>query len=245
MKTLEFFTHIGCPSRESGIRLIREALKGFEGEVLFREVDLGQSPKRAEALGVRMSPTLVLDGRIISVGLPTAEKLRKILKGDSDLFNSHSSRDLSPGYGMNTVNRLLSLFIPFLFFLALLQMNPGRGAAADFTFDAWRQALEQHVTDGRVDYAAIKKSPAGLDQFLDGVRPVAAKDYETWNRDQKIAFWINTYNASAVKLVVDHYPLKRKIGWKALAFPAESIQQIPPCLEPQSDRGGRPAAQPE
>ena len=62
---------------------------------------------------------------------------------------------------------------------------------------------------------------------MDGVQAVSAKDYETWNRDQKIAFWINTYNASAVKLVVDHYPLKRKIGWKALAFPAESIQQIP------------------
>ncbi|MBI2166943.1 MAG: DUF547 domain-containing protein [Candidatus Omnitrophica bacterium] len=209
MKTLELFTHAGCPSRKNGIRLIREALKGLEGEVLFREVDLGRSPERAEALGVRMSPTIVLDGKIISVGLPTAKGLKRIL-GEK-------------GTGKNGLGN----FACPLFLLALLQMNPVTADAADFTFDAWRQVLEQHVTDGKVDYAAIKKSPAGLDQFVDKVQAVSARDYEAWDRDQKMAFWINAYNASAVKLVVDHYPLKRRIGLKALAFPSESIQQIP------------------
>jgi hypothetical protein len=36
-----------------------------------------------------------------------------------------------------------------------------------------------------------------------------------WGRAERIAFWINTYNAFTVKLVLDHYPIAsiRTIGW--------------------------------
>lgn len=197
MKTLELFTHAGCPARSEGIQLIRGVIKSFQGEVMFREIDLGKNPEKAEARGVRMSPTLVLDGKIISVGLPTSKELK----------------------------RLLALIVAFLF--ALLPMNSGAEAASDFSDEAWRQVLDEDTARAKVDYAAIKKSPARLNQFLEEVQAVSRKDYELWNRDQKIAFWVNTYNAAAVKVVIDHYPLKKRLGWKALAYPAESIQQIP------------------
>lgn len=211
MKTLELFTHAGCPARSEGIQLIRGALKSLRGEVLFQEVDLTKNPKKAEALGVRMSPTLVLDGKIISVGLPTAKELKRLLEDSSGIAQREIHRP--------------TLIVAFL--LALLPMNPGAAGASDFSYDVWRRVLDGYVARGRVDYDAIKKSPAGLNQFLNEVQAVSRKDYQIWNRDQKTAFWINTYNAAAVKVVVDHSPLHKRLGWKALAYPAESIQQIP------------------
>lgn len=211
METLELFTHGGCPARNEGIQLIQTALKSLQGEVLFREVDLTKSPEKAEALGVRMSPTLVLDGKIISVGLPTAKELKRLLEDSSGTVQREIHRS--------------ALIVAFL--LALLPMNPGAEAASDLSYDTWKQALAEHAAGGRVDYAEIKKSPARLNQFLDEMQAAPRKDFETWNRDQKIAFWVNTYNAAAVKVVIDHYPLHKRLGWKALAYPAESIQQIP------------------
>ncbi|MEW6364749.1 MAG: DUF547 domain-containing protein [Acidobacteriota bacterium] len=32
-------------------------------------------------------------------------------------------------------------------------------------------------------------------------------DYEKWSREQKLAFWINAYNASTLQLMLDHYPV--------------------------------------
>src|SRR5207249_4677467 len=42
-----------------------------------------------------------------------------------------------------------------------------------------------------------------------------ADDYARWSRAERLAFWINAYNAFTVKLVLDHYPITsiRKIGW--------------------------------
>jgi hypothetical protein len=43
---------------------------------------------------------------------------------------------------------------------------------------------------------------------------VCKKDFKKWNRKQRLAFWINVYNAYTVKLILDNYPLKsiRQIG---------------------------------
>jgi hypothetical protein len=43
---------------------------------------------------------------------------------------------------------------------------------------------------------------------------VTAAEYDAWTREQKLAYWINVYNAFTVRLVVDHYPLRsiRSIG---------------------------------
>ncbi len=42
-----------------------------------------------------------------------------------------------------------------------------------------------------------------------------AEAYARWSRAEKIAFWINAYNAYTVRLILDHHPLRsiRKIGW--------------------------------
>jgi len=68
---------------------------------------------------------------------------------------------------------------------------------------ALQQALTAHVSSrGSVDYAGLKASGA-----LDGYLEQLATAPEPAGRDEKMAFWINAYNALTLDLIADNYPL--------------------------------------
>lgn len=73
--------------------------------------------------------------------------------------------------------------------------------------DAWNSLLAANVTStGSVNYGAIKKKQADLDAYL---KLLADNPVENnWSRSEKMAYWINLYNASTVKLIVANYPTK-------------------------------------
>lgn len=94
----------------------------------------------------------------------------------------------------------------------------GSGAIAG-TFDhehtAWTSILSRFVRDGQVDYAGLKAgAQAELSRYLSSLGSVHRAHYERWTREQKLAFWIDAYNASTVKLIVDNHPITsiRRIG---------------------------------
>ncbi len=71
----------------------------------------------------------------------------------------------------------------------------------------WDQLLRKHVSaSGKVNYQAIKADPSSLDAYLKILsdNPINKE----WSRNQKMAYWINAYNAYTVKLIVDNYPVK-------------------------------------
>ncbi|TMB47614.1 MAG: DUF547 domain-containing protein, partial [Deltaproteobacteria bacterium] len=76
--------------------------------------------------------------------------------------------------------------------------------------------LEQYVKAGRVDYGGLRREarPA-LSAYLDVLSAVSRTCYAAWTREQRLAFWINSYNAYAVQLVLEHYSVRsiRAIGW--------------------------------
>ncbi len=75
--------------------------------------------------------------------------------------------------------------------------------------------LQRFVKDGVVDYAGLKASgAAALSGYLDCVGRVERAEYARWSPRAQLAYWINTYNASVLQLVLDHHPIKsvRKIG---------------------------------
>ena len=72
----------------------------------------------------------------------------------------------------------------------------------------WDTLLHRHVKkDGFVDYKGMVKDSIELNQYLSQLS-AANPNSTNWTREEKLAFWINAYNAFTVKLIVDHYPVK-------------------------------------
>lgn len=78
----------------------------------------------------------------------------------------------------------------------------------DPTHARWTDLLVKHVKDGAVDYQGMKKDKAALETYLTALESVPKETYTGWSDQEKIAFWINAYNAYTVKLIVDNFPVK-------------------------------------
>lgn len=71
----------------------------------------------------------------------------------------------------------------------------------------WSDLLKKHVDiHGHVSYGGMKQDAAGLVAYLDMLS--ACPPTDDWTREERLAYWINAYNAFTVKLIVDHYPVK-------------------------------------
>lgn len=73
---------------------------------------------------------------------------------------------------------------------------------------AWTEVLRACVRDGGFDYALLKKDRAKFDGYVAALRAVTPAELAGWTKEQRFAFWINTYNAFCIQKVVDNYPLK-------------------------------------
>ena len=101
-----------------------------------------------------------------------------------------------------------------------------QGAAADTLHRSFDQILDVNVRDGLVYYRALRASRAALDRYA-GSLNVPAATYQSWSREQQMAFWVNAYNAFVLQTVVDHYP----INGASKAYPSNSVRQIPGAFE--------------
>jgi len=92
----------------------------------------------------------------------------------------------------------------------------------DHSYTGYTQVL-RHVHPPRVDYAALRSDRATLDRIVAEFDSPAARSEPDWTRAQRMAFWINAYNAFTLRVIVDHYPIQS--GWFTLQ-PRNSIRQI-------------------
>ena len=117
--------------------------------------------------------------------------------------------------------KIISLFLGI--YVACLLPFPA--LASDYS--SWQRFLDLYLKDELVNYSAVKDDSALLRDVVLQLENVKKEEYDRWSQDEKKVFWINAYNIEAIKLVLDHYPLKRSLGFQALRYPANSIQQIP------------------
>ncbi len=66
----------------------------------------------------------------------------------------------------------------------------------------WDQIVQAQVQDGQVDYPGIQASGL-LDRYLEELNRIDPTTLHT--RQHQLAFWINAYNAFAVKGILDYY----------------------------------------
>lgn len=82
----------------------------------------------------------------------------------------------------------------------------------DITFETfshlpWNSLLKKHVSNsGNVNYTAFKNNRKALLNYIDSLGK--SMPAETWPKEEKLAFWINAYNAMTIDLILRHYPLK-------------------------------------
>lgn len=131
---------------------------------------------------------------------------------------------------------LPSLLLASALSMACTLSGPGQETQAvqsapfDHGHARWTEILKRHVVGDRLDYAALDKDREKLDAYLAELHAVTPGGVASWTREQQFAFWINTYNAHVVDLVLSEYPVEsiKDIGgllssvWKKsfIAMPA-------------------------
>jgi hypothetical protein len=102
-----------------------------------------------------------------------------------------------------------------------------RSGESEFSHQLYDSLLQKYVNEaGLVDYAAIKDSSILLDRYLNRLKNLNPEDFEKWSRDEKMAFWINAYNAITIKGIIRNYPIEYGNLISRIRFPRNSIRQI-------------------
>jgi hypothetical protein len=72
---------------------------------------------------------------------------------------------------------------------------------------AWDSLLKKHVTNnGNVNYKGFKNDTKKLNDYINYLTlQVPSKN---WSKQEKLAYFINVYNANTIKLIIDNYPTK-------------------------------------
>ena len=106
---------------------------------------------------------------------------------------------------------ILSLFFaqPMAAEIAPIPQNEPTTIKTEFaapSHEAWDQLLKTYVdSKGDVNYAGFKANVGKLNAYL---KTLADNPVQTsWSRNEKMAYWINAYNAFTIKLIVDNYPV--------------------------------------
>lgn len=95
---------------------------------------------------------------------------------------------------------------------------------SEFSHDhtVWNTVLQNYVNpEGQVNYKDLKANRENLDRYLEQLQ--SQNPSETWSQAQKLAFWMNAYNAYTVDLILRNYPLQSikdiKDPWKQEFIP--------------------------
>lgn len=76
-----------------------------------------------------------------------------------------------------------------------------------FNHYRWNYLLDMNVSNnGKVDYSTFKNNPAELRIYIKSLTQNLPDN--NWSKKEKLAYWINAYNALTIDLIIRNYPLK-------------------------------------
>jgi hypothetical protein len=77
----------------------------------------------------------------------------------------------------------------------------------NFNHGIWADLLQSHVSEnGNVDYIAFKADNAKLQEYINVLAENVPNN--SWANEEKLAYWINAYNALTVDLILRNYPVE-------------------------------------
>jgi len=73
--------------------------------------------------------------------------------------------------------------------------------------DPWNTILKSNVnSSGKVNYSGMKSNLTQIESYIKHLESFTS--LSDLSRNEKLAYWINLYNAATVRLIVQNYPLK-------------------------------------
>ncbi len=74
--------------------------------------------------------------------------------------------------------------------------------------EKWSNLLEKHVAEsGLVDYKGFKEDSNQLQAYLTQLSN-HHPNKNNWSKNERLAYWINAYNAYTIELILKHYPVE-------------------------------------
>jgi hypothetical protein len=110
--------------------------------------------------------------------------------------------------------------------LGLLLAGASLGQAQSFNHAALDTVLGAYTTGAGVRYELLQADRGRLDLYVARLGIVSMDQFDSWPRNDQIAFLVNAYNAIVLQQVIDDYPIRRSTRAGALVRPANSVWQI-------------------
>jgi hypothetical protein len=142
------------------------------------------------------TPTLVTNSEIVTLKKAPEQVT---LSASSNTPDSSVDKKTEPQSPQNKPETPASKPVP-------IPQSSSSSIAGPPPHDAFDKILSQYVsTDGSVNYKGLKSAKTALKAYTDllSKNPVQ----ESWSRNEKLAYWLNAYNAFTLTLIVDNYPI--------------------------------------
>ena len=111
---------------------------------------------------------------------------------------------------------LLSLFLFF---------SPVLVCAGSIDHSAWDGLLKQLTRQGFVDYESFVLKRNQLEDYLKDLEEVSIEELGGLSREERIAFWVNLYNASVIRMILESYPIEQ-IGQIPAVFEIKTVRAL-------------------
>ena len=99
-------------------------------------------------------------------------------------------------------------------------------SAATIFHEKCAPLLSEFVDDnGMVEYRTLKRNQAQLRILLNEFAKLNQEEYNSWTKEDKIAFWINAYNTQLLKTILANYPIQAS-RIRLVFWPPKSIRHI-------------------
>lgn len=97
--------------------------------------------------------------------------------------------------------------VPFYLCAMLVLCSSSAITEGQLDHGQWDRVLKQYVHHGRVNYQSLAQNRILLDAYLYEIEALPVSVLQTLGREERIAFWINLYNASVIRMILDEYPI--------------------------------------
>jgi hypothetical protein len=78
-----------------------------------------------------------------------------------------------------------------------------------FFHDKCSEIFNNYVDDkGMVDYSRLRRQRLRLKALIREFDTLNPKEYKSWTKENKIAFWLNAYNIQLLRIITDNYPIQ-------------------------------------